>query len=176
MTVIRPADTAETIVAWAVALENKNGPTALVLSRQNLCALAEDQMKAKGLRKGAYVINEPSKIDAILVSNGSELEVAIEAARILAERGIGLRVVSMPSHELFASQDQSYKESIFPESITKRIAVEAAVQMPWYHIVGNSGLVIGMNSFGASAPYQQLAEEFGFTAEKVAERIEDYLA
>lgn len=176
VTVIRPADTAETIVAWAVALENTTGPTALVLSRQNLCSIDEDQTKAKGLRKGAYIVYEPEKVDAIVVSNGSELEISVAAAKLLAAKGIGLRVVSMPSQELFAAQDDKYKESILPKSVTKRIAVEAASPMPWYKIVGCEGLVIGMNSFGASAPYQKLAEEFGFTADKVAARIEDYMA
>lgn len=176
VTVIRPADTAETIVAWMVALENTKGPTALVLSRQNLCSLAEDQKSAKGLRMGGYIIQEPAKLDAIVISNGSELELSIQAANLLAAKGYGLRVVSMPSHELFMAQDEAYRESIIPSSMTKRIAVEAASPMPWYRIVGYDGLVIGMNSFGASAPYERLAEEFGFTSEKVAARIEDYLA
>ena len=176
VTVIRPADTAETIVAWAVALENTTGPTVLVLSRQNLCSLAEDQTKAKGLRKGAYIVHEPAKVDAVVISNGSELELSVAAANLLAAKGIGLRVVSMPSHELFLAQDEAYRDSILPSCCTKRIAVEAASPMPWYRIVGCEGLVIGMNSFGASAPYEKLAEEFGFTPEKVAAKIEEYLA
>lgn len=175
VTVIRPADTAETAVAWATALENKTGPTVLVLSRQNLCSIAEDQSKAKQLKKGAYIVQEPKKLDAVVISNGSELEISVAAAKMLEAKGIGLRVVSMPSYELFMKQDQAYRDSVIPVDMCKRIAVEAASPMPWYRVVGCQGLVIGMTTFGASAPYEKLAEEFGFTAEKVAAKIESYL-
>jgi len=175
LTVIRPADTAETIVAWAAALENKNGPTVLALSRQNLCSINEDRTKAKMLHKGAYIIQDSDKLDVILISSGSEMEPTMGGAAILREKGIGVRVVSMPSFELFEAQDQAYRDSVLPPSVTRRVAVEAASPFGWCKWVGNEGLVIGMNRFGASGPYKLLAEKFGFTAQNVAEQTLEYL-
>lgn len=175
LTVIRPADTAETIVAWMTALENKTGPTALLLSRQNLACIDADSSKAKQLKKGAYIAYEPEKVDAIIIGTGSELNTALEAAKMLNLKGFGLRVVSMPSMELFDAQSSAYKESVLPKSITKRIVVEAASEFGWHKYVGIDGLILGMKSFGESAPYQVLAEKFGFTAEAVAEKTEAYL-
>ncbi len=175
LTVIRPADTAETVVAWAAALENKNGPTVLALSRQNLCSVNEDSKKAKQLRKGAYIVQDSDKIDVILISSGSEMEITMSGAAMLKEQGIGVRVVSMPSFELFEAQDKAYRDSVLPPSVTKRVAVEAASPFGWCKWVGNEGLVIGMNRFGASGPYQVLAEKFGFTAQNVAEKTAEYL-
>lgn len=175
VTVIRPADTAETVVAWTAAMEKKDGPTALVLSRQNLCSVNADQAKAKNLRKGAYIVKDAEKIDVIIIGTGSEVGVALNAAEMLAQKGISARVVSMPSMELFDAQDQAYKESVLPASIRKRVAVEAASPFGWSKYIGLDGLMIGMNHFGASAPYEILAKEFGFTAESVAKEVEEYL-
>lgn len=176
LTVIRPADTAETIVAWAVALEKKDGPTALALSRQNLPCANAVPMLAKGLRKGAYIVRGTDKLDVILIASGSEVATAIDAAKMLSDKGVGARVVSMPSMELFDAQDKAYRDSVLPPSVKKRVVVEAASPFGWCKYAGDDGLVIGMNRFGASAPYKVLAEKFGFTPEAVTERTVDYLA
>lgn len=175
VTVLRPADTAETIVAWAVALENRTGPTMLALTRQNLPACNCDPMKAKGLRKGAYVVRDADKIDVIMIATGSEVSASIAAAEILTAKGIGVQVVSMPCTELFEKQDKAYQDSIISPAIKKRVVVEAAAPFGWCKYAGDDGLVIGMNRFGASAPANILADQFGFTPEKIAARVEEYL-
>lgn len=174
--VIRPADTAETAVAWAVALENTTGPTLLALSRQNLPACSDDPMKAKGLRKGAYVVRDSDRIDVVLIATGSEVSAAIGAYEILKEKGIGVRVVSMPCMELFDEQEKAYRDSIIPPDVKKRVSIEAASPFGWNKYVGDDGISIGMTRFGASAPYKVLAEKFGFTPEAIAARVEEYLA
>ncbi|MGC8863511.1 MAG: transketolase [Armatimonadota bacterium] len=175
LTVIRPADTAETAIAWSVALENKNGPTALALTRQNVDPVNDDPAKAKGLRRGAYVVRDVDKIDVILIATGSEVGTAAGAAELLGAKGIGARVVSMPSTELFDAQEDSYKDAVLPPNITKRVVIEAASPFGWCKYAGDEGLVIGMERFGASAPYKVLAEKFGFTPEAVAARVAQYL-
>lgn len=174
--VIRPADAAETVVAWAVALENTTGPTILALTRQNLPACNEDPTAAKGLRKGGYIVRDAQQIDAIVIATGSEVSLAIEAAKLLASKGIGIRVVSMPCTELFDEQDAAYRERVLPSGVKKRIAIEAAAELGWCRYTGDNGLIIGMERFGASAPANVLAEKFGFTPESVAAKIEAYLA
>lgn len=173
--VIRPADTAETILAWAVALENTTGPTILALTRQNLPPCSSDPVKAKGLRKGAYVVRDAEKIDTVIIATGSEVSAAIAAADILASKGISARVVSMPCTELFEEQDAAYRDSVIPPSVKKRVVVEAASPFGWCKYAGDEGLIIGMNRFGASAPAKVLAEKFGFTPEAIAAKIEEYL-
>ncbi|MBI2841897.1 MAG: transketolase [Armatimonadetes bacterium] len=178
-TVIRPADAAETAVAWAAALKNTSGPTVLALSRQKLPPINPDNPSAaKGVEKGAYVVSEsPSEnIDAILIATGSEVHVALEAQKLLAEEGIFCRVVSMPSFELFDKQTGIYRESVLPRNVTMRVAIEAGVPFGWERYVGSDGLVIGMNRFGASAPANLLAKKFGLTPEVVAARVRFYLA
>ena len=175
VTVIRPADTAETAVAWAYALEHKDGPTILALSRQNLEAVNDDPIKAKGLRKGAYIVRNTDKIDVVLIATGSEVGTALGAADILAGKGINARVVSMPCCELFNAQSKEYRDSIIPPTIKKRVVVEAASTFGWCKYAGDEGIIIGMERFGASAPYKVLAEKFGFTPESVAARTEEYL-
>jgi len=174
--VIRPADTAETAVAWAVALENTSGPTLLALSRQNLPASSGDPAKAKGLRRGAYVVRDSDKIDVVLIATGSEVSAAIGAYEILKQKGIGARVVSMPCMELFDEQDQAYRDSVIPPDVKKRVSIEAASPFGWSKYVGDEGISIGMTRFGASAPYKVLAEKFGFTPEAIAAKVEHYLA
>ncbi|MGQ9455915.1 MAG: transketolase [Armatimonadota bacterium] len=175
LTVIRPADTAETAVAWAVALERKNGPTALALTRQNVDPVNNNPVKAKGLRKGAYVVRDPHRVDLILIATGSEVSTALKAADVLAVKGVEARVVSMPSVEIFEEQEQSYKESIIPPDIKKRVIVEAGSTWGWHKYAGDEGIIIGIDRFGASAPYKVLADKFGFTPEAVAKRVEQYL-
>lgn len=167
---IRPADANETIYAWLVALENKNKPTVLALTRQNvpvfdrsLCA------PASGLKKGAYILwdSHPNEVpDLILIGTGSETYLCLDAGKVLSKEQ-KVRVVSMPSWDLFEAQPENYRESILPSQVTRRLAVEAGVSLGWERYVGTKGKTITQNCFGASAPYQDLAKEFGFTVENV---------
>jgi transketolase len=178
VTVISPADTAETVAAWSAAMKNTTGPTVLALTRQKLPPVsAENPMIAKGLEKGAYVASEApnGKIDAILIASGSEVSIALGAQKILSEQGISCRVVSMPSFELFEKQPCDYKESVLPSSIEARVSVEASCTFGWERYVGSKGLVIGMTRFGASAPANTVAENFGFTSDAVAARVKKYI-
>jgi transketolase len=174
LTMIRPADANETAVAWRVALENRHGPTALALTRQKLPVF--DRAKyasAEGLTRGAYVMSEsPSgKLDAILIATGSEISIAVEAQEKLAAEGIGARVVSMPSWEIFDKQPRSYREEVLPPKIAVRLAIEAGVTLGWYKYVGEKGDVIGLDRYGASSPYQVAMEKLGFTAENAVMRV-----
>lgn len=171
LVVIRPADANETVEAWKVAL-TRQGPTALALSRQNLPILDRSQLApASELRKGAYVLADAAngQPDVILLATGSEVVLALEARRLLAAEGIQARVVNMPSWELFEQQPPSYREAVLPPAITRRVAVEAAVRLGWDRYLGSEGVFIGMDRFGASAPYKVLAEKFGFTPQRVAD-------
>lgn len=169
LNVFRPADYTETAVAWASALGSKTTPTALVLSRQNLPQLKGSSKEAF---KGAYVVSEAKdakNIDAILLASGSEVELIINAQEQLEKEGKSIRVVSVPCMELFDMQTKEYKEAVLPTAVRNRVAVEAAALMPWYKYVGIDGKVVGMESFGASAPAPQLFKHFGFTTENVVE-------
>jgi len=174
LTVLRPADADETIEAWRLAVSRRDGPTALVLTRQNVPPLASlgPVAKARGnVARGAYAVwGREGTPDAILVAAGSEVHVAIEAAKLLAEDGIGVRVVSMPSWELFEEQPDEYRESVLPRSVRARVAVEAGITTGWERYVGLDGAVVGMSDFGACGPPQEVMEAFGFTAENVAAR------
>jgi transketolase len=171
LTVIRPADFNEVAAAWRVAVERREGPTALILSRQKLPVLAAaEELAATGVRRGAYVLEEGGEAPAaVLVGTGSEVATAAEAARLMAERGVPTRVVSMPSWELFRAQPPSYQTEVLPAGVP-RIAVEAGVTQGWYEWVGSDGTVFGIDGFGASAPGKVVAERYGFTAEAIAER------
>lgn len=171
MTVIRPADANETSVAWFAALQNRTGPTALALSRQKLPVIDRAKYAPAGhLLRGAYVLAQTSDKPAlILIATGSEVHSALAAYERLAAKGISVRLVSFPSWELFEQQSESYKESVLPRAVTKRIAVEAAVQIGWERYIGREGKFIGMQSFGASAPYEALMKHFGITAEHIYE-------
>jgi transketolase len=168
LTVIRPADARETAAAWRTMVQYRDGPVALLLSRQKLPILGE--VDATGVARGGYVLRDVTEPQALLLASGSEVVVALEAQKLLAEDGIAARVVSMPSWELFEAQPQTYRAAVLPPEVTARVAVEAAVPLGWDRYVGLQGAVVGLNRFGASAPYQTLAAEFGFTAEKVAAR------
>jgi len=166
LVLLRPADANETAAAWRVALEHHDGPVALILSRQKLPIL--EGVDPEGVARGAYVLADAESPRVLLLATGSEVEVALAARELLAEEGIAARVVSMPSWELFEVQPRAYRDSVLPPQITARVAVEAATSLGWDRYIGPQGAVIGMTRFGASAPYQVLAQEFGFTAENVA--------
>ena len=168
--VIRPADANETVQAWKVALERGDAPVALLLTRQGLPVYDRAVMgDAAGLARGAYVLLDTAKVypDIILLASGSEVELAVGAAAKLAEQGIGARVVSMPSWELFKEQSPEYQESVLPAAVKARLAIEAAVPFGWEQWVGPTGSVIGIDRFGASAPYKVIFEQLGFTVENV---------
>jgi transketolase len=171
LTVIRPADATETVEAWKVALQC-DGPVALILTRQHIDIMDRSTMPpASELGKGAYVLAEAQGVpDAILMASGSEVQVALGAAKVLAEKGVQARVVSMPSWELFEAQAQAYKEAVLPPEVTARLAVEAGARFGWDRYVGAKGDVVSFDRFGASAPYQALWEAFGYTGAAVAER------
>jgi transketolase len=172
LVVIRPADANETAAAWRVALERRDGPTALILTRQKLPVLAETRRNyADTVARGAYILAESSGIPTlILIATGSEVSLALEARDIMAEKGTAVRVVSMPSWELFDAQPTEYQESVLPPQIRARLAIEAGVSMGWHKYVGPNGDVIGLEHFGASAPYKVLMQRWGFTPEAVVER------
>ncbi len=172
LTVIRPADANETTAAWKVALELRR-PVALALTRQKLPVLEETQEKAaEGVARGAYILRDApqARIDLLLIATGSEVALALEAQRLLAEQQISARVVSMPSWELFDAQPFFYRLNVLPPTTSRRLAIEAGVTLGWERYVGAHGAVIGIDHFGASAPAQTLQEKFGFTAASVVER------
>ena len=171
--VIRPADAAEVVAAWRVALESRASPVALVLTRQALPVLDRRELaSAEELARGAYVLADaPSGLpDVILIATGSEVSVALEARTLLAGRQVAARVVSMPSWELFEAQPREYRDQVLPPAVAARLAVEAGVPQGWDRYVGPSGDVVGMTRFGASAPAKALMERFGFTPANVAAR------
>lgn len=175
LTVIRPADAEETREAWCAALQNTKGPTALILSRQDLPVVSHGG-KSEGLHRGAYVLWEPAmKSRIILIATGSEIHIALQAAQELSNEGVGARVVSFPSWELFEKQPEEYRRSIFPETISKRAVIEAGLSLGWERYAGPDALFITMERFGASAPAQVLAERFGFTKENILRRVREYL-
>ncbi|QGS35573.1 transketolase [Corynebacterium xerosis] len=170
MTTLRPADANETAAAWAAALEGPSGPKALALTRQNVPVLeGTKERAAEGVRRGAYVLAdaEGGAPDVILMATGSEVQMAVEAAGVLAGEGIKARVVSAPSLDWFDQQDEEYRESVLPKSVRARVSVEAGIAMPWHKYLGDAGRAVSIEHFGASAPYQRLFEEFGMTTEAV---------
>ena len=174
---IRPADANEVVGAWRLALERKEGPTALVLTRQSLPVLTEDGVDpAEGVARGAYVLADSDGApDAVLIATGSEISLAMEARELLVEQGTDVRVVSMPSRELFEEQPASYRNEVLPPEITARLAIEAGSPFGWDRYVGPEGEVLGIDHFGASAPYKDLMKKWGFTPENVAERVQKLL-
>jgi transketolase len=173
-TVYRPADSKETAAAWCAALEKKDGPTALVLTRQNLPLYDETSKEAL---KGAYVLKQSKSEtpDIILMATGSEVELIYKAEEVLREKGINATVVSMPSMEVFEAQDAQYKESILPKNVRKRLAVEAASSFGWHKYVGLDGDVVTIDTFGASGPAETLFEVFGFTVDNVVNKALELL-
>lgn len=171
--VMRPADANEVSQCYAAALRNSDRPSVFVLSRQNLPTVDRTTHgAAEGAAKGGYVLKDTEATpDAILMATGSEVQICLDAAAALASDGVNVRVVSMPCWKLFDEQDASYRESVLPSSVTKRVAVETGIKMGWEKYLGNEGQFIGMDSFGASAPAEELYEHFGITANAVAEKV-----
>jgi len=173
LTVLRPCDSSETAEAWRFALNHRNGPVALVLTRQGVPVLDRTVFApAAGLQQGAYVLADFPKGNPglLLIASGSEVHIAIEAANKLGQKGISCRIVSMPSRELFDKQPESYRRHVIAPEITARIAIEAGRSQGWWRYVGEKGDVVGIEHFGASAPYQVLYEKFGITADRVVEK------
>jgi transketolase len=173
LVLIRPGDANETAVAWQVALETKNRPVALVLSRQNLPVLDRGSLApAEDLRRGGYVLADTAgeTPDLLLVATGSELFLAVAAREKLAEKNVRARVVSLPSWELFEEQPREYRDAVLPPKVTKRLAIEAGSPQGWHRYVGMDGAIIGVERFGASAPGEVVLAEYGFTVENVCER------
>lgn len=173
-TVYRPCDRVETAAAWAYAVQSQDTPTALVLTRQNLPQMAGS---SKDALKGAYIIADSSKAepDAIIIASGSEVSLAVDAKEVLAKEGIDVRVVSMPSMDVFEAQSDEYKESVLPDSCRKRVAVEALSDFGWYRYVGLDGAVVSMKGFGASGPANVLFEKFGFTVDNVVKTVKSIM-
>jgi len=167
LTVLRPADANETVAAWIYAMNEAEGPVALVLTRQNLPVM--EGTKNGALNKGAYVVAEAKsgQPDMILLATGSEVSLAMSAKEVLEQEGHQVRVVSMPSWELFEKQDQAYKESVIPKSVKKRLALEMAYPLGWERYVGDEGKILGISTFGASAPGDRVLKEYGFSTENV---------
>ena len=172
----RPCDSVETAVAWQQAILKKDGPSALIFSRQGLPCVPRDEAQISQVAKGGYIIKSAGKApDAILIATGSEISLALQAAEKLAEKGVAVNVVSMPSAEAFMQQDAEYRESVLPSDVLARVAVEAGHADFWYRFVGLDGRVVGMTSFGESAPASDLMAHFGFTVENVVAAVEDCL-
>ncbi len=178
LTVIRPADANEVAEAWKIAVENGKGPTAIILTRQNVPVIDREKFRpAKGLRKGAYILSDPSlgKPEVILIATGSEVHLALEAHEKLLSEGIRTRVVSMPSWEIFEQQPEDYRREVLPPDVTQRVSIEAGVTLGWHRYVGREGEIIGIDHFGASAPGGVLLKEFGFTCENILHRVKSLL-
>ncbi len=170
LVVIRPCDANEVVEAWRVAITRSEGPTLLALSRQKIPILSRKEYgSAKGLVKGAYVLADLGKEDPdiILMGTGSEVNLIVEAGEKLAKDGVGVRLVSFPSWELFLAQDKDYRDSVLPPTITARLAVEAGRSQGWERWVGDNGAIISVERFGSSAPYGVVFEKYGFTVENV---------
>ncbi len=173
MHVWRPSDAVESAVAWKVAIERPDGPSTLIFSRQNLMHVSRTADQIAAIEKGGYVLRDcEGTPDAILIATGSEVELVIKAQEALSQSGKNVRVVSMPSTNAFEAQPQSYRDSVLPPTVSRRVAVEAGVTDAWYKYVGFGGKVIGLDRFGESAPAGELFKEFGFTVENVVKTVE----
>jgi len=179
LVVLRPADANEVAQAWMTALERDDGPTALALTRQSLPTIDREEFtSAEGLQKGAYILAELGEgpPEVILMASGSEVEIILEAGAQLASAGISVRMVSFPSWELFEAQSAEYQQQVLPTTVRTRVAIEAGVTLGWDRWVGDSGAVIGINHFGESAPYEELYDNFGLTADNVVQKAREVLA
>jgi transketolase len=174
----RPCDAVESAVAWKAAIERKEGPSCLIFSRQNLAHQSRTDAQLGLIEFGGYVLSDPpgGTFDLILIATGSEVDLAMQTARALAPQGIAARVVSMPCTNVFDRQPQAYRDSVLPPSCRKRVAVEAGVTDYWRKYVGLDGHVVGIDTFGASAPAEALFKHFGFTVEEVTAAAKRTLA
>ena len=176
MSVWRPCDAVETAIAWRYALENETGPTSLVLTRQGLPHQQRDTAQIAAAARGGYVLKDTDGVpDILLIATGSEVALVMDAADKLADNGVRARVVSMPSTDVFDTQDEAYRESVLPSEVSARVAVEAGVTDGWWRYVGTNGRVIGLDRFGESAPANELFEHFGFTTDNVVAVVKDLL-
>lgn len=174
MHVIRPGDAVEMAAAWKLAIESTENPTALILTRQNVETM--ENSSVEGVSKGAYVIGkEENHLDAIIIASGSEVNLAMKAKKVLLEKGIDVRVVSMPCQEIFDQQDEQYKEAVLPNAMRKRLSVEMASSFGWHKYVGLDGITMSIDEFGKSAPAQDVIQSYGFTVDGVVENIEKLL-
>jgi transketolase len=172
----RPCDTVESAVCWKSAIERRDGPSALIFSRQGLAPQPRTEQQIQDIARGGYILKEcAGQPDAIIIATGSEVELAVSAADQLTAAGKNIRVVSMPCAEIFSAQDAAYKQQVLPIEITARVAVEAAHEDYWYKFVGLDGRIVGMSTFGESAPGGELMEEFGFTIDNVVSAVEETL-
>ena len=172
----RPCDQVEAAVAWKAAIERHNGPTALILSRQNLAQMERTPEQVKAISRGGYILKDSDGTpDVILIATGSEIEITVLAANKLNEEGHKVRVVSLPSTDIFDAQDEAYRESVLPSDVTARVAVEASIADYWYKYVGLKGAIVGMTTYGESAPADKLFPFFGFTTENVVAKAKKVL-
>ncbi|MDG6231019.1 transketolase [Glaesserella parasuis] len=175
----RPCDQVESAVAWKAAVERKDGPSALIFTRQNLAQMERTPEQLANVARGGYILRQCCEKgdcpDLILIATGSEVELAMKAADVLSAEGHQVRVVSMPSTNVFDAQDEAYRESVLPSSVTKRVAIEAGISDFWYKYVGFGGRIVGMNSFGESAPAGELFKLFGFTVDNVVAKAKEIL-
>ncbi|MEI6067009.1 MAG: transketolase [Methylococcaceae bacterium] len=172
----RPCDAVETTVSWKAAFERQHGPSILVFSRQNLPHVPRTQQQIEAISRGGYILSDcDGQPEAIIIATGSEVELALKAAEQLNAAGKKIRVVSMPSTNIFDAQDAAYRESVLPSAVTQRVAVEAGVTDGWWKYVGTNGKIVGLDRFGESAPAGQLFKEFGFTVENVVKNVEAVL-
>lgn len=176
VSVWRPADAVETAIAWKYAIENLNGPTCLLLTRQNLPHQEREHKTASHIERGGYILTDcQGKPDVIIIATGSEVQLAVAAAKRLEEQKHRVRVVSMPSTTVFDQQDKAYKEAVLPQKVTARVAVEAGVRDFWYKYVGQSGKIIGIDRYGESAPYQDVYDDLGITVENIEKAAKSLL-
>ena len=166
----------ESAIAWQQAVERQDGPSALIFTRQNLAQMDRTSAQLDAVKRGAYVLKDcEGTPELIFIATGSEVELAVKAADVLTAEGKKVRIVSMPSTNRFDKQDAAYRESVLPAAVTKRVAIEAGIADFWYKYVGFEGRVVGMNSFGESAPADQLFKLFGFTVDNVVAKAKEIL-
>ncbi len=176
MSTWRPCDQVESAVAWKYGVERQDGPTALILSRQNLAQQERTEEQLANIARGGYVLKDcAGQPELIFIATGSEVELAVAAYEKLTAEGVKARVVSMPSTDAFDKQDAAYRESVLPKAVTARVAVEAGIADYWYKYVGLNGAIVGMTTFGESAPAELLFEEFGFTVDNVVAKAKELL-
>ena len=172
----RPCDQVEAAVGWKLAIERHNGPTALILSRQNLAQMERTPEQVKAISKGGYILKDSDgKPDLILIATGSEMEITMKAAEQLSSEGVKVRVVSLPSTDIFDAQDEAWRESVLPSDVSARVAVEAGIADYWYKYVGLKGAIVGMTGYGESAPAEKLFPYFGFTVENIVAKAKAVL-
>jgi transketolase len=178
LVVMRPADANETASAWQLALNRKEGPTAIILTRQKVPTIDRTRFaSSEGLQRGGYILADApnGKAEVLIIATGSEVHLALDAYDRLGKEGVGVRVVNMPSWEVFEAQDAAYREEVLPVKVKARLAIEAAVPLGWDRYVGDQGRVMGIERFGASAPGALVLEKFGFTAEAVVTAVREML-